>query len=258
MPVIAHFSDIHLGQVRPGPDGPDGGARAEARAARVMAYLEALPGRIDAVLVTGDIADHGAPEEYAAAARVLASGRWEVLTCPGNHDVREAYRAGLLGEEPSAGPVNRLHELPGLTVLAADSSIPGRDEGRIDEETLAWLDTTLSRARRDVPAVVAFHHPPVVLHAPYVDEIRLLDEQRLAAVLRCHPQVAAVLCGHAHTPAATAFAGLPLAVAPGVVSTVTLPFEGGEGIVFDHPPMLAFHILDEQRRLTTHHRIVLP
>ncbi|WP_431677560.1 phosphodiesterase [Kitasatospora sp. KL5] len=257
MPVLAHLSDIHLGQVRPGPDGPDGGERAEARARQVMAYLEGLPGPIDAVLVTGDIADHGAPEEYAAAARILASDRWEVLTCPGNHDVREAYRSGLLGEDPAPGPVNRLHELPGLTVLMCDSSIPGRDEGRLDEETLAWLDTTLSHARRDVPAVVAFHHPPVELHAPLVDAIRLQDTPRLAAVLRCHPQVAAVLCGHAHTPAATRFAGLPLAVAPGVVSTVTLPFEGGEGIVFDHPPMVAFHILDDRRRLTTHHRIVL-
>ncbi|WP_030271811.1 metallophosphoesterase [Streptomyces sp. NRRL B-24484] len=257
MPVIAHLSDIHLGQDRPGPDGPDGGARAEARAARVMAHLEALPGPIDAVLVTGDIADHGSAEEYRTAARVLASDRWPVLTCPGNHDDRATYRTALLGEEPSAAPVNRLHELPGLTVLMCDSSVPGRNEGRFDEETLGWLDTTLSHARRDVPAVVAFHHPPVELHVPVVDPIRLLDEERLAAVLRCHPQVAAVLCGHAHTPAATRFAGLPLAVAPGVVSTALLPFESGEELAFDHPPMVSFHILDAQRRLTTHHRIVL-
>ncbi|WP_405014262.1 metallophosphoesterase [Kitasatospora sp. NBC_01539] len=253
MPVLAHLSDIHLGQ----DHGGDGGARAEARAARVMAYLEALPGPVDAVLVTGDIADHGRPEEYAAAARVLASARHTVLTCPGNHDVREAYLAGLAGEEPSAGPVNRLHELPGLTVLMLDSSVPGRDEGRFDEETLAWLDTTLTHARRDVPAVVALHHPPVPLHQPTVDRIRLQDAERFAAVLRCHRQVAAVLCGHAHTGAATRFAGLPLAVAPGVVSTVTLPWEGGPGIAFDHPPVIAFHVLDEDGRLTTHQRVVV-
>ncbi|MFD9127635.1 metallophosphoesterase [Kitasatospora sp. NPDC059571] len=253
MPVLAHLSDIHLGQDHDG----DGGARAEARARQVMAHLDALPGPIDAVLVTGDIADHGRPEEYAAAAKVLASDRHRVLLCPGNHDVREAYRAGLLGEEPSAAPVNRLHELPGLTVVMCDSSVPGRPEGRLDEETLGWLDRTLSRARRDVPAVVAFHHPPVELHAPFVDAIRLQDEARVAAVLRCHPQLRAVLCGHAHTAAVSRFANLPLAVAPGVVSTVGLPWEGGADILFDQPPMVAFHVLDEGGRLTTHHRVVV-
>jgi hypothetical protein len=66
----------------------------------------------------------------------------------------------------------------------------------------------------------------------------------------------AVLCGHAHTAAATTFAGRPLLVAPGVVSTIRLP--GQDGPVADHeaPPGVAFHTLDDERRLTTHYRPV--
>jgi len=57
-------------------------------------------------------------------------------------------------------------------------------------------------------------------------------------------------------PAATTFAGLPLLVAPGVVSTVRLPWEGGPVVDHDQPPMLAFHVLDDDGRLTTHVRAV--
>ncbi|MFB7666749.1 phosphodiesterase [Kitasatospora sp. NPDC056138] len=251
MLVLAQVSDVHLGQDREG----DGGERAAARTARVMDYLNGLPGELDAVLVTGDIADQGLPAEYETAAKLLDS-RHTVLTCPGNHDVREAYRAGLLGEEAAGGPVNRVHELPGATVLMCDSSIPGRHDGLLDDETLDWMDRQLA-ARPEVPALVAFHHPPVALHVPYVDEIRQFGEERLAELLGRHPRVVALLCGHSHTPAATTFAGLPLLVAPGVVSTVNLPWEEGGTVTFDHPPMVAFHVLDDERRLTTHYRPVV-
>ncbi|MFE2110956.1 metallophosphoesterase [Kitasatospora sp. NPDC059463] len=253
MLTIAHFSDIHLGQDHHG----DAGERARRRAEQVVAYLDALPGLLDAVLVTGDLADHGLPAEYREVAKVLAS-RHPVLLCPGNHDVREPYREVLLGEAPSGGPVNRLHALPGADVLMLDSSIPGRHDGLLDEETLGWLDRTLAEGPADRPAVVAFHHPPVILHLPYVDPIRQFGEDRLAEVLDRHPRVRALLCGHAHTGAATGFAGLPLLVAPGVVSTVTLPFEGTPEITFEQPPLIAFHLLDDDGRLTTHYRVVSP
>ncbi|MFD4536233.1 metallophosphoesterase [Kitasatospora sp. NPDC058397] len=251
MLTIAHFSDIHLGQEH----RRDGGRRARRRAGQVMAYLDALPGPLDAVLVTGDLADHGLPAEYEQVAKVLDS-RYPVLICPGNHDRRAPYREVLLGEAPADGPVNRLHRLPGADVLMLDSSIPGRDDGLLDEETLAWLDAELAAGRADLPALVAFHHPPAVLHLPNVDPIRQFGEEALGAVLARHPRVAGLLCGHSHTGAATTFAGLPLLVAPGVVSTVTLPCEGGPGISFTQPPMLAFHVLDDTGRLTTHYRAV--
>ncbi|MEU9079064.1 metallophosphoesterase [Kitasatospora sp. NPDC048538] len=251
MLTIAHFSDIHLGQQH----RRDRGRRARRRAEQVMAYLDALPGPLDAVLVTGDLADHGLAAEYQQVVEVLDS-RHPVLICPGNHDRRGPYREVLLGEAPTEEPVNRVHRLPGADVLMLDSSIPERDDGLLTDRTLDWLDAELTAGRSDLPALVAFHHPPVVLHLPTVDRIRQFEEERLAAVLHRHPRVAALFCGHSHTAAAASFAGLPLLVAPGVVSTVTLPCEGGRGISFGQPPMLAFHVLGDERALTTHYRVV--
>lgn len=244
MVFLAHISDLHL-------DGTD---RAAERATRVMDHLRGLPRPPDALLVTGDIADHGDPAEYEQAAEILAAP-FPVLTCPGNHDVRAAYRKALLGQAATDGPSNSVHHVGGTAILMADSTVPGRDEGLLAPETLAWIADTLGALDESVPALLAFHHPPVVLHHPFVDSIRLGRSEQLAALLTAHPQVVAVLTGHAHTAAATEFAGRPLVVAPATVWTLGLPWQGEQLADLDAPPGLAFHVV-EDRRIVTHFRVV--
>lgn len=239
--VLAHLSDTHL----------DGGARSQARAQQVMDYLEALPGELAAIVVTGDITDNGLPAEWEQAGKVLTSQRFPVLTCPGNHDGYSSYE----------WPLNRSHDLGGAVLVLVDSVIPGRSEGRLGEVTLAWLESTLEQlgGRR---VLLGLHHPPVQLHQPWIDEIRLGEAERLAAVLQRHPQVAAVLCGHAHTAGVATFAGRPVLVAPGVASTLCLPWEidgppaWKNSLDFAQPPGVAFHVLTGDGRLTTHFRVV--
>ena len=249
MIVIAHLSDIHL----------DGGQRSTERTRAVMDHLEALDHDLDAVLVTGDIADHARPAEYELA-RSLLTSRHPVLVCPGNHDDRAAFRGHLLGQPESAAPVNQVHRAAGFVVALCDSSVPGRDEGFLDDGTLAWLEDVLAGTPAGLPVLVGFHHPPVPLNVPFVDGIRQFGSERLAALADRHPNLLAFLCGHAHTPAATTFAGRPLLVAPGVVSTLRLPWEPrahpGDHVHLDQPPALAFHVLDDEGRLTTHYRYV--
>lgn len=248
MAVIAHLSDIHIDD-----------ERSVHRTRAVVDYLEDLPYDLDLVLVSGDVADHGTPEEYAVA-RGLLDSRHPVLVCPGNHDDRAAFREGLLGEPADAAPVDQVFRGAGFTVLACDSSVPGKPEGWLGDETVAWLEGELRRVPEGEAVLVAFHHPPVPLHVPYVDGIRQFGEERLAELAGRHPRITAFLAGHAHTAAATTFAGLPLLVAPGVVNTVLLPWEqrtyAGQQVRLDQPPGLAFHVLDEDRRLTTHFRTV--
>ncbi|GGK60264.1 3',5'-cyclic adenosine monophosphate phosphodiesterase CpdA [Planomonospora parontospora subsp. parontospora] len=259
MLTLAHLSDTHI----------DDDPRSADRTRAVMRHLESLPGPLDAVLVTGDIADHGAVEEYETARGLLAS-RFPTAVCPGNHDDRTAFRKVLLSEESGgagngadggngggARPVNRVLRLDGLTVALCDSSVPGRPEGFLEDETIAWLDAVLTGSP-GTPALIGMHHPAAALGIPYVDGIGLRSPERLEEVLRRHPQVVAVLAGHAHTPASTVFAGLPLLVAPGVVSTALTPAETAERIPVDRglPPQFALHVFDG-RRLTTHVRTVI-
>ncbi|MFE9136476.1 metallophosphoesterase [Streptomyces sp. NPDC007355] len=252
MIVIAHVSDIHI----------DGERRGTDRTRAVLRYLEELPYDLAAVLVTGDIADHGTPDEYARARRLLSS-RHPLLVCPGNHDDRAAFRKALLDEETPArpyAPVNQVLRGQGFVVALCDSSVPRKHHGLLEDETLEWLDGVLADTPREVPVLVGFHHPPVPLHTPYVDEIRQFGEERLAALADRHPHLTAFLAGHSHTAAATTFAGRPLVVAPGVVSAIRLPWENPDPahphVHLDLPPALAFHVLGEDGRLTTHYRTV--
>jgi Icc protein len=243
MVVIAHLSDTHF----------SGSPHAAERTERVMAYLNGLVRPIDAVLVTGDIADHGLASEYAEAARVLVAEP-PVLMLPGNHDVRATFRQGLLGEPAADGPINRMHRVAGAAFLLCDSSIPERVEGMLDDETVDWISATLSEVGAGTPAFICFHHPPVGIGIEFMDRIRQFETDRLAAIIEDHHDVVAVLCGHVHSAAATTFAGRPVLIAPGVSSTVTLPWESNELIDYRPPPAVAFHILDDSGRLSTHYR----
>ena len=65
----------------------------------------------------------------------------------------------------------------------------------------------------------------------------------------------AVAPRHAHTAAATTFAGRPCHVAPGVVSTLRVPAEHAGDLDYELPPAVALHVLDGTG-LTTHYRVV--
>ena len=54
----------------------------------------------------------------------------------------------------------------------------------------------------------------------------------------------------------TTFHGRPLCLAPGVASTLNLPFEGSAVINRDQPAGVAFHMLDDDGRLITHYRTI--
>jgi 3',5'-cyclic-AMP phosphodiesterase len=249
--VIGQCSDLHL----------DGGRASGERARQVLRHFRETAVDLAAVVITGDLTADGRAEEYAQLADLLADVRHPVVTCPGNHDDRATYREILLGEPRDDTPVNRAHRLGDLVVLSGDSTLPGQHGGLLTDDTLEWFDAELTATDRSTPVVLAFHHPPVILHSPILDGMRQQGAERLEALLDRHRHAVAVLVGHAHTAAATTFAGRPLRVCPGVISTLTLPWETGDLLDVGQPPGLAFHVLDTPNdtpndgwRLVTHYR----
>ncbi|MBR7839483.1 metallophosphoesterase [Actinospica durhamensis] len=242
MTLLAHISDLHV----------DGTARATHRVRLAADHLRALPTPPDALLVTGDIADHGDPDEYREVAELL-SVPFPVLFCPGNHDARGALRSVLLGEPEDDRPVNSVHRIEDLTILMCDSTIPGHSEGRLDEATVAWIEDTLAEPENQGPSIVVMHHPPVPVHHPLPDSAPLTNPDALADLLDRHPQVIAVLAGHAHTAAASSFASRPVLLAPAVTWTLVMPPRSGQIADLEAPVGLALHTV-ERGRIATHFR----
>ncbi|MEG3633305.1 phosphodiesterase [Micromonospora palythoicola] len=243
--LIAHLSDPHLttGVL---------GAEPAAGLHRALGRVLALNPRPDCVVITGDLADHGRPDEYAVLREVLGRFPLPVHLVTGNHDDRESLLDAFGGTPWLGGGFSAHYQVdhPGATVLVLDSLVPGSDGGRLGAEQLAWLDGALA-ARPDVPAVVCLHHPPVEVGIPVADAIRLADGAELAEVLRRHPHVVRVAAGHLHRPVTATFAGTVLSVAPSTWRQSTLTMSDDERIGWvAEPTALLLHVVSRSGCVT--------
>jgi 3',5'-cyclic-AMP phosphodiesterase len=242
--TLVQLSDLH---VRIGPGDDRAARRLEATVAAV-AVLDPTP---DAILISGDLVDVASPAAYERVRELLAPLSAPVHAIPGNHDDRDLLRAAFGSADGSRGRVTQ--RCGSLRLVGCDSILPGRDDGRLDDEELAWLDAALAE-EPDTPTVVAMHHPPVLTGIKIVDEIGLPEADRLglARILERHPQVRLVTCGHSHRTMAAAIAGRPLLVCPSTDLQLRLDLrpDSQRGIeLTDEPPGFAVHVLlgDELR-----------
>ena len=187
-------------------------------------HVLALPQRPDAAVFTGDLTDFGRPEEYGVLRELLAPLDMPVYLIPGNHDERAALRAafpehGYLRQ--SANFVQYVIEAHPLRLVALDTLVPGEGRGELCGERLAWLEARLAEQPRK-PTVVVMHHPPFPTYIGHMDRQGLTGAAELAAVIRKHPQVERLLCGHLHRPIQARFAGTIASTAPSPAHQVAL------------------------------------
>ena len=236
--MIVQISDLHV-------DADDATGANVARLAACVAAIGRLVPLPAALLATGDLTEHGWPQEYATLRQVLAPLSMPVHVIPGNHDDRTALLAAF---EPrrEAGPFSTdasvVFATPSLRVIALDTLVPGQAGGDLDEGQLAWLDRVLG-ASAD-PTVLALHHPPCNTGIRYMDAMRLapVASERLGALLRNHPNVVRVVCGHVHRPLFLAWQGTIVSVAPSVAPLGRLDLApGGTDIASDEPPAFQLH-----------------
>lgn len=245
--VIAHVSDTHL------LDGgaPLGGAADTVGAlAQTAAQLARLGSALDAIVVTGDVADLGEADAYRRVRGLLeplatAAGA-RLVWVMGNHDERDAFRVGLLDLPPADGaPVNHVVELDGLRVIAIDSSVPGYHHGDLDDQTLGWLDAVLADpAPRG--SVLALHHAPLPTPIALMDVLELRRQPELAEVVRGRG-VRLILGGHLHYATNGSFAGVPVAVAGATAYSMDVSAPARELVGVDGGRSFNLvHLFDEQ------------
>jgi 3',5'-cyclic AMP phosphodiesterase CpdA len=250
--LLLQVSDPHIGADWNGAD-PD-----ECLLRAVEAILS-LPDRPDALLVSGDLTDNGAPEEYRRVRELLAPLELEPHVLPGNHDLRAPLREafGLPGEGDE--PVSHAVDLGPLRLVCLDSIVPGAEGGSLDGGRVEWLDATLAEDG-EKPTVVALHHPPLRTEIPTFERIGLAEESRaaLAEVVARHPQVLRIVAGHVHRSIVAELGGRAVVTVPSAYLQAALDFTAPKLTMRPDPPGFAIHALRDGTLATHLQRIAEP
>lgn len=250
--ILVQISDPHIRQ--PGKLAY-GQVDTAAALQRTVAAIQYLPQPADAVVITGDLVDFGRPEEYAHLRQLLAPLSVPVYLLAGNHDEPMALRTAFAEHAylPPTGPLHYTVDLGPLRLIALDSHQPGCSHGALDAAQLTWLEQTLAEAP-SVPTVIALHHPPFDTLIGHMDRIGLREgAAALEALVRRHPQVERVICGHLHRAIERRFGGTLAATCPGTSHQVCLDLAPQAASCFAlEPPAFRVHAWTAHSGLVTH------
>jgi 3',5'-cyclic AMP phosphodiesterase CpdA len=212
--LIAQISDTHI--LAASSDDPLAAQRAE-NLRRCVADINRQG--VEAVIHTGDSVHHGAADEYAVLSEILSDLRAPLYLTPGNRDRHDGIRAAFddLSYLPRKGDFLHyaIEDYP-LRLVALDSVSAGERKGVFCAQRQAWLEDTLAHEPKR-PTLLFIHHPPFDVGDHYVGGYRRSrDAEDLAAVVRRHPQVERLLCGHVHRFHREPWAGTTATIMPSV------------------------------------------
>ncbi|MGV0878901.1 metallophosphoesterase [Martelella sp. FLE1502] len=225
--LIAHLSDFHVFADSPETSLVRRDAPEAAR--KVVADLAAFTPAVDAVMLTGDLTDCGTAEDYELLEDILAPLKVPIFVVPGNHDRRETMRAAFRSRLPfpATGFLNYEAEFAGLRIIALDTLIEGRVEGRLASESLDWFEDALRHAS-GMRTIVLLHHPPFPSGITGLDEMALGEgAERFAEIVASCAGKLSILAGHIHRPYQAFWNGAFCAVAGSPAFQVALDLRPG-------------------------------
>ena len=151
-----------------------------------------------AIVIKGDLVQRGGPGEWAMARDliqgVIGDRDIPVFAVPGNHESKLAASTAqnISGIDFDFGPTVRT--FPGLTLVTANSSVPGHHRGQVE-----WADKAVEAAAvTSGPVLIAIHHqlqdrvrywPPGIVGEAGMDLTRRLGQ--------ANPNVW-IVSGHTH------------------------------------------------------------
>lgn len=159
---VAVISDTHL----------DGSAARQAVLELALDDISGADFPVDAMIISGDITDHGETKEWDTVAAAFANTEYlpQIILAEGNHDTwaDAGYEASLENflhyNEVIAGRVLEKQyystTVGGYTFVVMGSEADHTD-AYISDEQLEWLDATLSEASVDGKPIFVISHWPI-------------------------------------------------------------------------------------------------
>jgi 3',5'-cyclic AMP phosphodiesterase CpdA len=237
--IVVQLSDTHIGAAWVDMD-------PVASLAAAIAQVRTLEPSPDAIVVSGDLAEHASDLEYEQVAAVLDAVGAPRYVLPGNHDDRDGLRRHLGAPGAPGTPVQYAVDLGPLRILMLDSTRAGEDSGQLDADRLSWIENALAEDPR-TPTLLAMHHPPLVTGAPAADAIGVPEADRtaLADLVRRHRNVSLIIAGHLHRAIAGRLAGCTVLAAPSTYAGFVLDFATDRLRPVAAPPGYVVHALKD-------------
>jgi len=185
-------------------------------------HINKLKPSPDLVLVTGDISNTGAPEEYTEACKLLNKLQAPYYVIPGNHDNRSNListfnksACSTIHTDNDREYVNYVIENHAVRLIAMDSAKSDNAGGKICKYRAKWLDDRLSE-ESNKPTIIFMHHPPIKLGVNETDVDGFSGTEILGEVIAKHNHIERILCGHVHIPTFARWKGTVISTAPSI------------------------------------------
>lgn len=256
--TIAQLTDVHIGF----EPGAQPGELNRVRFRAVLGRLLEQPNKVDMLVVSGDLTDHGDADSFGKVAAELEQCPFPVYPMVGNHDTREELLRAFPDCPNEDGFIHYAVEKNDLRILMLDTFEPGRHGGGFCEKRQAWLADQLA-SHSETPTLIFMHHPPVVSGIDWMDPAP--DEhwmRRLAEAMEGHEQIEAIHCGHLHRPLMTRFAGHLLGVTPSVAPLVSMDLReidpqapDDRALITTEPPTYALHYWNGETLVTHYEKV---
>lgn len=188
---LLQLSDLHVtphaGELMLGID-------TEAFFQQTLKHAVDRHGPFDLILLTGDLAQDPCADSYRRICRHLSSYNTRCLCLPGNHD-----DFGLMQTHLHTGNIgcDKQLVLDGWLILMLNSQKIDSPIGVLADDELAFLAQTLE-SHAGLPTLIAVHHHCIASGSSWMDTMRIQNSAAFLALIKKHPQVKAVTCGHVH------------------------------------------------------------
>ena len=157
-------------------------------------------GKIEGLVVTGDVSDDGSIESYLSAHEKLIKLNVPFLVIPGNHDLRNPMRE-VFNEHVEfsthSSQFDWVFKYEETVIVGLDSLVEGENFGFLEKTSLEFLSNQLS-IHNGSDIVLLIHHPPIKTGIYFMDKIGLTNSSDLAECLKVTNHPVRILCGHVH------------------------------------------------------------
>lgn len=187
---VVQITDAHLGEEE---NSTLLDMNTDSSLEHVLQMLLDRPEQADLIMITGDIADHGARTAYERFQNKLSRFQQPQLWLNGNHDVAQRMRDVVgYGSE-----LSRRAFIGNWQLVMLDSVITGKVGGSLAQSELQYLRNCLSQ-NPDVPTLIGLHHHPIPVGCEWLDEQIIDNADEFLTLLKQFSCVKAVCWGHVH------------------------------------------------------------